>query len=123
MVIGDMGSGGSRQSGQDEATIELRLRHMEVQLQQVETDRTLSEEEREPQEKTLEGRIDQLERQVDAASSTQSVSGARPEATAAVSDRARTPRFDTFSTRTAEPSMGPYKPTRDERGEVSVALE
>ena len=47
MVIGDMGSGGSRQSGQDEATIELRLRHMEVQLQQVETDRTLSEEERE----------------------------------------------------------------------------
>ena len=123
MVIGDMGSGGSRQSGQDEATIKLRLRHMEVQLQQVETDRTLSEEERETQEKTLEGRIDQLERQVDAASTSHSVSGARPEATAAVSDRTRTPRFDTFSTRTAEPSMGLYKLTRDERGEVSVELE
>ncbi|WP_294515898.1 hypothetical protein [uncultured Intestinimonas sp.] len=119
MVIGDMGGGASRQSGQDEATIELRLRHMEVQLRQAEDDRIRSEEEREPRTETPGGRIDRLERQAPA----QSVSGAQPETTAAISTRAMTPRFDTFSTRTAEPSMGLYKLTRDEQGEVSVELD
>lgn len=128
MVIGEMGSGaaGTQQSGQDEATIQLRLRHLEVQLQQVEFDRTLSDEERETQEKTLEGRIDQLERQAEAASSAQSVSGtqtAATETTAVPSARTTTPRFDTFSAREAEPSAGLYKLTRDESGEVSVELD
>lgn len=128
MVIGETGSAaaGTLQSGQDEATIELRLRHLEVQLQQVESDQTLSEEERETREKTLEGRIDQLERQAEATSSAQSVSGtqtAATETTAVPSVRTTTPRFDTFSARETEPSAGLYKLTRDESGEVSVELD
>ena len=117
MVIGDMG-GGARQGGQDEATIQLRLRHMEVQLRQAEAERARSEAEKE----TLEERVDHLERQSAAApvQTTQNAAAAQPGAAPA---RSLVPQYDSFSRLTTEPSIGLYKVTRDGEGGVSVGLD
>lgn len=125
MVIGEMGGGnaGTQQSGQDEATIQLRLRHMEVQLRQAESDRARAEEEGSAKAEAPEGASQHPVRQVGAAAPAQTAQSLPAAPAEAGAGRAFLPRFDSFSPRTTEESIGLYKVTRNEGGKVSVEME